>query len=533
MALHTHNTEVILGPPGTGKTRTLLAKLERELATGVSPSKIAFVAFTRAARFEVQHRVAEKFCLRKRDLPWLRTIHSTAFSLLQLTRDAVMDDEHSRAFAKKYGYQFSDFDIGLDGELLEPSANTDDDLLRYAHDLGRNCGLSPDDTLRRVPVAARSFREYVQRLTEFKRETGVLDYIDMLERVVTTGRRPDVDVAFIDEAQDLSPLQIACVEQWFSSCARVYVAGDDDQAIYGFQGANANWLRGLAASQQATVLAKSGRVPSAVHQLAQRVIGRNVHRLAKQYEPRDAEGVVTRITSDDIAKLVDPAVSTFVLARNRYFLQPIAKTLYDRALPYMVEGTGGWSPLSRPAMVAAVRAAYALQQQRPVDGNDLKRFVDHLAERGDDKYGTTVAKVSGLDGIRPPYSYVRDHVLPREVIDRIVNSGGVSVLRRIHPLDRLYFQRLVERFGGIPEKINIRLKSIHGSKGQQAQTVIVLPDMSKSTHDEFFDGRNGGFEAENRVAYVAVTRAIEQLYLVEPTHKRFYDYPFVRGRTTP
>ena len=42
-------TKIILGPPGTGKTHNLLNLVEKELAKGTPPDRIAFVAFTKKA----------------------------------------------------------------------------------------------------------------------------------------------------------------------------------------------------------------------------------------------------------------------------------------------------------------------------------------------------------------------------------------------------------------------------------------------------------------------------------------------------
>jgi len=49
--------DLVLGPPGTGKTTRLLNLLHAELERGTSVEQIAFVSFTRAARQEACARV--------------------------------------------------------------------------------------------------------------------------------------------------------------------------------------------------------------------------------------------------------------------------------------------------------------------------------------------------------------------------------------------------------------------------------------------------------------------------------------------
>ena len=55
--------------------------------------------------------------------------------------------------------------------------------------------------------------------------------------------------------------------------------------------------------------------------------------------------------------------------------------------------------------------------------------------------------------------------------------------------------------------------------------MVVLSDMTAASYGEYTDRKRGGFEAENRVAYVAVTRARQRLIIVHPTTRRHYDYP--------
>ena len=74
---------IILGPPGTGKTENLLRVMDRELKEKTAdPGEIAFVTFTTKAANEASQRAQEKFNLTEDDLPYFSTLH--AFGKRQL-----------------------------------------------------------------------------------------------------------------------------------------------------------------------------------------------------------------------------------------------------------------------------------------------------------------------------------------------------------------------------------------------------------------------------------------------------------------
>ena len=95
-------TKIILGPPGTGKTHTLLNRVEEELARGTPPDRIAFLAFTKKAATEARDRAMKKFDLEEQHLPYFRTLHSFAFHQLGLTKAEVMSRDNYKEFANNF-----------------------------------------------------------------------------------------------------------------------------------------------------------------------------------------------------------------------------------------------------------------------------------------------------------------------------------------------------------------------------------------------------------------------------------------------
>jgi len=64
---------IVLGPPGTGKTTKLLNLVEKYLSSGVAPDRIGYFAFTRRAATEAVERACLKFSFNKKQLPFFRT----------------------------------------------------------------------------------------------------------------------------------------------------------------------------------------------------------------------------------------------------------------------------------------------------------------------------------------------------------------------------------------------------------------------------------------------------------------------------
>ena len=95
---------IVLGPPGTGKTTTLLNKVDDYLKE-TDPDKVGYFAFTQKAAYEARDRAIKKFNLTEDDLPYFRTLHSLAFNNLGLKEENVMNELHYKAIGQTCGIQ--------------------------------------------------------------------------------------------------------------------------------------------------------------------------------------------------------------------------------------------------------------------------------------------------------------------------------------------------------------------------------------------------------------------------------------------
>jgi superfamily I DNA/RNA helicase len=248
--------QIILGPPGTGKTTTLLRIVEDALSRGIAPERIAYLAFTRKAAYEAQERAMAQFGFDEGRFPYFRTLHSLAFKELGLQRDEVMTNAHYRKLGKALGVEFKgiyDENLGIHvGDGLGDKCSRIESLARVGlRDLESQYQLTQINDL-----TLHAVKQYNTALRTYKHDNGLLDFTDMLEKF--SAPLP-VDICIIDEAQDLSSLQYKMAIMASQNAEEVYIAGDDDQAIFGWAGADVNKFLTLKGDRM--VLPQSYRIP--------------------------------------------------------------------------------------------------------------------------------------------------------------------------------------------------------------------------------------------------------------------------------
>ena len=96
---------IVLGPPGTGKTHTLLNEVDNCLKQ-TDPNKIGYFSFTQKAAYEARDRAMDKFNLTEDDLPYFRTLHSLAFRRLGIKKENVMQRKHYVDLGNKINIMF-------------------------------------------------------------------------------------------------------------------------------------------------------------------------------------------------------------------------------------------------------------------------------------------------------------------------------------------------------------------------------------------------------------------------------------------
>jgi len=482
---------LVLGGPGAGKTEKLLRKVELALEAGIPPARIAFASFTKEAIRLAIKRACDAFGLTPDDLPNFKTIHAFAFRELGLGRGRVLGDEHLDRVSE------------ITGELLTSLTNpfsdapvagrSADPLLTLDH-FARTTGRSLADAWSDHGSELEWFRllRFNRAYEAYKDDEDVLDFTDMLTRYADSSFPPlDVDVAIVDEAQDLSRAQWRVANRLFANAEELFVAGDDMQMIHHWAGADEEKFLGLRAEGfEIENLPLSHRLPRAPFRLAAEIGARIGKKYARDWRPSNREGSVDWVAAADEVDFSGAGLG----------------------------GDGRWLLLARtraqlPALAAAARAqgvAYEVKGEKSVRWADVRAIKAHEALRGgkkiDREEADALAKSAGI--AFEPFEGSRSAAELGYDAGRIWHDALTEI-----PLEtREYYLAIMRRGGKLTDEPKVRIETIHGSKGAEAEGVVLVTDMTYRTSramelDE---------DSEHRVFYVGATRCKEKLILVAP-----------------
>lgn len=441
--------ETIFGPPGTGKTRALV-----EMAQSLRVP-VTFLSFTKAAALEAAGRAeGDVTC---------STIHSLAFKQLNLNRQSVVTPRKLAELGAIAGVPFK----GTDGAEEKQEGDEYLAVLSYARNR-----LIPEseayDHFGRPGTPAR-FKMLLNAYENWKSTFGYMDFDDMLTQASKI-HFPPLPVVMLDEAQDCSPLQWLVFTEICADAKRVIVAGDDDQAIYEWSGADPHAMIRMANSTK--TLKQSWRLPNAVYEFAiANALSGIKQRVVKIWDPANRVGLVRRWGDfDDV--VIDWKRDTLILCRDNYRLREIQRALHDKKIPYAM---------------ATKNSPYENRFARAIRG--WTRDGIPLADEQE-------AMLSLSDAWAQEVIKAKDWAALRK------RSWRQHLAIPVHMID---FYEYTDLF--LP--LNIRLSTIHQAKGSEADVVIL--DLALTPRVEH--GIDLDRDAELRVMYVGLTRARHELHL--------------------
>lgn len=561
----------LFGGPGSGKTTALLDRVESLLDSGVPMNDLLLVSYTRAAATEVRERLAERQGVSPRSLRGnVCTMHAKAYELLNLSRSDVVGEKHKSEFCEEYGLEYEDEfqsnnrrtarSTALGNKVIATSQwlqrtqrNVSDwydvpfewdvETVRLPPELDPHSQSGnkytptwkSDDDRVSIPEAIRAWRAY-------KGDQEIVGFADMLERVKQRSLLPNVSHLVIDEFQDITQLQYAVYQEWKPRMERTLIAGDDDQVVYAWQGADPALL--LAEEGEDVILDLSYRLPSEILRVVQRMIRHVDERQSKSLSPRKEGGSVEFIKDPSLLDLVrnirdtvsNDDGSIMVLFRARYQMFDFIDEFVGTGIPFQVMTD---SRMWTDRFSDYVEAVERFDQDESISGLQARRLADMLM---DSAFGTgsrdqlfeaiedeeEEAGVDDLKNLEISPEFVREYVpfMPSP-------ASSAEMVRKVTKVQK---KSLKAYFNGEFQDVapdRIRLGTIHSAKGREADHVFVATDLTEKVVEHMAatveeDAVPAGVEFtaksnpvpmltdnERRVFYVGMSRARERLVVME------------------
>jgi superfamily I DNA/RNA helicase len=469
----------VVGPPGTGKTRRLLNEVHKYVQNGTPHDRIGYFAFTRKAAGEARDRfLAKNLDLTKKDIKYFQTLHSLAFNNLGLKEENVMQEGNYKAIGETSGIQikYASYETNNFNGIFSSSS----EYLSLIN-LARVRQITAEQQFNRNEhlswISKNKLIGIEKEINSYKEFYKLIDFTDMIQQFLDRGTTPKFKVIFVDEAQDLSLIQWSMIKkiEEDTNCD-VWIAGDDDQAIFGWAGADVDSF--IKWKGREILLDKSERVPQIIQHKALSVISRiYLNRLSKDYLPKNDLGVIEErfnINGIDMSE-----GDWLILARTNSLLKKI------------------------PAYLK--RKGYFFNTNQ---GNSMgKTLYEDIQTWNEFK-----------QGLAPPE-------IKRQRLEEItgetnfnMNLSWETAFKNIPLSKREYMKAMITNGEDLSKPARIKVSTIHGAKGGEAHNVILYLNQTANTIKGTKQSQ-AKQEEEFRVWYVGITRTMENLFLIKSKNK--------------
>lgn len=569
---HPGATARIIAPAGSGKTRVLTERARHLLTEwGLPSSALSLVAFNKRAQQEMQGRTA--------DLPGLhvRTLNAIALAIVNGSAPFAPQPRAWRTIDEP--------DVRrIIGRLVQfPRRRNTDPIAPWIGALSAiRLGLRPPAEVEvmyggDVDGLADTWPSYRAAL---ERE-GALDFDEQVYRAIEllladpaarSAAQRACRVLLVDEFQDLTPAHVLLLRLLAAPGFGVFGVGDDDQTIYGYNGADPGWLIDFADLFPGAVahpLEVNYRCPGDVVAAADRLLRHNRRRVSKTIRAARPDSTGLRIvdTRDSLAATVLAVCSELdqgraasdiaVLARVNSLLAPVQAALTEdgiavrggvgseflertavrAVLAWLRIAAGGGDDLTATDLAEALRrpsrpmhpnVATWVTEQRSVAG--LRRLAGRVNNERDARrvaeFADDVVRLQRLAASADTEAVVaaltHDVGLGESIASLDTNRRGMNrsaqnddlvalgQLAALHPDPATFEPWLRERLTSARRGDGVVLATVHRVKGQEWPVVVV----HHATGDQYPHRLADDIEEERRVFHVALTRGREHVVVV-------------------
>lgn len=489
----------IIAGAGSGKTRVLTRRVAWQSAEGnLDPRRVLVLTFTRRAASELRSRLRS---LGMREAVAAGTFHSAALALLRRYWDHC-ERPHMELLPSRYSL-LAKTNPQLDVTTVA-ALNTEISWARARLVTPERYTTEATRARRRPPRSAEFTASAYEAYQQAKNTRRLIDFDDVLAlcHSVLTSQPAFADAQrwfyqhlFVDEFQDVNPLQFAVLRAWLGPESSLSLVGDPDQAIYGFNGADPDFIRqvdhhfpGIALVHLRTNFRSTPEVLSA----AARVLNTEPQPAAQA--AGDAP-TVTVTEGDEEASVLVQAVRArrlggaswrdqAVLARTNAQLPALQKALTALGVPTRSRDTG---LLRHPEIVD-------LLNRRQSDAALSTVVTDEKIRLQHDRQHAEHAQQTAM--VDTFMSLASDHLM----LEPGATIGDFTVSLRSD-----------DRMGEAVDAVE--LCTFHAAKGLE-WPIVHLVGLEDGLVPVAFARSRAAREEERRLLYVAATRAREELHVM-------------------
>ena len=568
---HTDGPCLVLAGPGSGKTLTIVNRVKYLIEKQkVRPEEILVVTFTRFAAAEMKSRLC--LVMGKRDLPvTVGTFHGIYYGILKWAYR--MNQENILSETEKYQILRG----VINKERMEIFDEED-----FIQDIVAEIGKVKNN---RIPLeefvsekcSADAFRNIYRNYERHRKELKKIDFDDMLVLCYELFRsRPDVlaqwqkkfRYVLIDEFQDINRIQYDVIRMLAQPENNLFVVGDDDQAIYGFRGADSELMLGFGKDfpdAKQILLGMNYRSTANIVQNSLKLIENNVERYSKKLEANREGGSCLHIQEvkdpveeaeyvlEEIQKCKENGIKEeeiAILFRVHTDARAVVEAMVERKIPFQMKEhlPNIYEHFIAKDIMAYFRLATGKRRRqdflqvmnRPkrylgrdsvsgsqVSFEDMRKFYcdkDWMIDRIDQfewdvKMLMKMAPYAAIQHIRKRIGY--DDFLKEYAFTHQINRSDLNeVLAEIEEAAKA-FSSVEEWFAHVEEytetlkvkekernrpRPGVRLMTIHASKGLEfKQVFLIAANEGRIPYQKAKTDKE--IEEERRLFYVAMTRA--------------------------
>ena len=547
---------LVMAGAGSGKTTVLTERIRYLIQQGISPNDICAFTFTNKAARQMEFKLTDL-----PNLPTISTFHSYCYSwivnhefypLLNFTKMPTLISETDKAqIIKKIllelqpiysNLPFTDSISKIKNKAPIPHIKEEDEL-----------------------ILNQVYQQYQSTL----RQSNAIDFDDMIPLFIELYHKSKLvrelsqaKYLLVDECQDTNPIQYELIKLISSTYQNIFMVGDEDQLIYSFRSSNIKILKDFQnICDEVIILNQNYRCNQEILTKANQLISHNTNRLFKNlissiaalhqihYQNFDTTKEEAKYVATTIQALLSKGTTDIaILYRNNAQCYPLEHELQLLHIPYQLYGgkpffeykeirsiLHTYRLLFNPRNEIAFSNLYTTHQK--IEYYQYKQFIKdyHNQTKNLIDYAATYPKFEqlgqSLQTLKIKLNQKED--IYQDLLDLLnytkylkTSNQQSSEYQRLMALKEMlenldssnledsFNQMLLDNANEI-KRSSISLLTIHKAKGLEFDTVFligmnegILPTINPTPEN---------LEEERRLAYVALTRAKQRLYLTSST----------------